>query len=189
MFGWLANRSSPLCCHAPRPLVARRSLRVSAQHLIGKLPSLGSVLYLHNASTALVRDTSLPGLLVAERSLSPLLDTYGLIATSVVTDDGPREWLECVDRSGWIRARLHLLPDTDYLAWDGLINACAVDDELSVRSNAPPLRPDSAAVLNFTLRELGGLQLLERGRPAPLSPLGDRVAARIAQAESALLSR
>jgi hypothetical protein len=189
MFGWLTARSTPLCCHAPRPLVARRSRRVSAHDLIRKLPSLGCVLYLHDASTAPAWDASLPGLLVAEHALAPLLDTHGLVATSVVTDDGPREWFECVDRFGRIRARLHLLPDTDYLAWDALISACEADDDLPVLSNVPPLRPDSAAVLNFRLRELAGLQWLERGCPTSLSPLGGRVAARIAQAESAVLSR
>lgn len=49
------------------------------------------------------------------------------------------------------------------------------------------LRSDRAQVVSFRLRTCAGLALLEQATPAPLSPLGQRVAARIAQAESALL--
>jgi hypothetical protein len=43
-------------------------------------------------------------------------------------------------------------------------------------------------VVNFRLRKLAGLLLLER-KAASLSPLGARIAARITHAESALLQR
>jgi hypothetical protein len=186
MFGWLATRSTPLCHHAPRTVVSRRARLMTPQALISTLPGLGSVLYLH-ASTDIVMQQDLPaGLLVTQRAFAPLLHTRWLMATSVVTDDGPREWLECVDRFGHPRARLHLLPDTDYLAWDALMSSCDADNHPPQLACTTPLRPDSAAVVNFQLRKLAGLLLLEQGGPVSLSPLSDRIAARIAHAESAL---
>jgi hypothetical protein len=188
MFGWLAARSFiPPCRRAPRAALAQRCREVSPRQLAGKLPDLGCVLYLHATSAEIRRDASPPGLLVAERALSPLLDTRWLLATSVVTDDGPREWLECVDAFGQIRARLHLLPDTDYLAWDALMNAGKDHGRSHVLSNLSPLRPDSAVAVSFNIRQLAGLPLLERCAPA-LSSLGGRIAARIAHAESAMLT-
>ena len=189
MFGWLAARSTPLCNHAPQTLVSRRTRRMTPHALMRHLPGLGNVLYLHAASSAVITETLPPGLLVAQQAFAPLLDTRWLIATSVVTDDGPREWCECVARFGRPRARLHLLPDTDYLAWDALMSSRGSLD------NPPPtwpggqwLRTDNASVVNFHTRELAGLLVLDRGPMKALSSLGRRVAAHIANAESALLS-
>ncbi len=62
------------------------------------------------------------GLLVEAMQLAPLLQTRWLLA-SMITVEGSRKWIECVDREGRCWARLYLLPDTDYLAWDRL-RAC-----------------------------------------------------------------
>jgi hypothetical protein len=188
MFGWLVARSTPLCRHAPLTVVSRRSRQITPSSLIRRLPALGSVLYLHATSATVVHDVLAPGLLVTDRAFAPLLDTRWLVATSVVTDDGPREWLECMDHLGCTRARLHLLPDTDYLAWDALIGACDPDNPPPIVRGVAPLRPDSAAVVNFQVRKLAGLLLLEQAASS-LSPLGDRIAARIAQAEAAVLTK
>lgn len=187
MFGWLATRSTPLCRHAALTVVSRRSRRVTPLSLIRRLPGLGSVLYLHASSPVAMHDDLPAGLLATQHTFAPLLDTRWLTATSVVTDDGPREWLECIDRLGRPRARLHLLPDTDYLAWDALIGSCQPDCHPPVVSGLPLLRPGHAAVVNFHVRELAGLLLLEQGDPAQLSLLSGRIAERIARAESAVL--
>jgi hypothetical protein len=126
-------------------------------------------------------------LLVAQPAFAPLLDTHWLAAVSVVTDDGPREWCECIDRMGRARARWHLLPDTDYLAWDALTASCMPDSGISSSIDMQPLRPHHARVVNFRLRTIAGLLFLEQDTRAALSPLGDRIAARIAHAESAVL--
>jgi hypothetical protein len=186
MFGWLATRSTPFCRHALPTIVAQRCRSVSPRCLASRLPDLGGVLYLHATSAEVVSDASPPGLLVAERVLAPLLDTRWLVATSVVTDDGPREWLECVDHLERIRARLHLLPDTDYLAWDALMNIGEARSGAPILPNMSSLQPDSAMVTRFNLRKLAGMPLLERSSPV-LSSLGGRIAARIAHAESAVL--
>lgn len=186
MFGWLFARSPLLCRRAPRMHASRRIRPITPHALVSALPDLGSVLYLHAASRV-APTVSTPGLLVAQSAFAPLLDAHWLVAVSVVTDDGPREWCECVDHLGRARARWHLLPDTDYLAWDALTAPCTPYCAQSSSIDAQPLRPDHASVVNFCLREIAGLLLLERDAYVPLSSLGDRIAARIAHAESALL--
>jgi hypothetical protein len=189
MFGWLATRSSSPCLRLPREVVSRRSCQMAPGALLRALPGLGCVLYVHAASASVVREASPCGLLVAERAFAPLLETRGLVATSLVTDDGPREWLECVDSLGRVRARLHLLPDTDYLAWDALLGSREAERHALPAFDTSLLRPDHAVVVNFQLRKVANLLVLERGRSQPLSSLGDCIAARIARAESAWLPK
>lgn len=189
MFGWLAAHSTPLCRYASPTILSRRTRRITPQRLLRTLPDLGAVLYLHATSTAVISDAHPPGLLVAQRAFAPLLDTYWLCATSVVTNDGPREWWECIDRFGRPRARLHLLPDTDYLAWDAATASHESDISPPVSRAGQLLRPDSARVVNFLLRPFAGLAVLDHVSAAPLSPLGSRVALHIANAESAVLQK
>lgn len=184
MFGWLSARSTSLCRRAPRTAASRRIRRITPQALIDMLPGLGSVLYLHASSHTAMPHVLPQGLLIAQRNFAPLLDAHWLIAASVVTEDGPREWCECVDRSGRTRARWHLLPDTDYLAWDALTASCTATP---VSIDVQALCPDHANVVHFRLRELAGLLILDQHSSTMLSPLGDRMAARIAHAEAALL--
>ncbi|GGA22752.1 hypothetical protein [Dyella nitratireducens] len=183
MFGWLAAHSPSLCRRAPHTVVSRRARRITPRALIEALPGLGSVLYLHAASNLATLD-DLPQGLLAQCAFLPLLSAHWLIAVSVVTDDGPREWCECVDVCGRTRARWHLLPDTDYLAWDALTAACAA---VSPPSDTQPWRPGCASVVSFHLREVAGLMLLEQDASPVLSQLGGRIANRIAHAESAVL--
>jgi hypothetical protein len=145
------------------------------------LPGLGNVLYLHSATDAALTDDIPQGLLV-QRAFVPLLSAHWLAAVSAVTDDGPREWCECIDAHGRTRARWHLLPDTDYLAWDALTALCAPC--VSPRLDRQPMRPDCARAMSFRLREIAGLLWLEQQPSVALSLVGDRVARRIAHAES-----
>jgi hypothetical protein len=184
MFGWLSARSASHCRRAPPAVESRRTRRITPQALVSRLPSLGSVLYVHAHSPNPMLDALPQGLLITQRAFAPLLDAHWLVAISMVTDDGPREWCECVDRFGRTGARWHLLPDTDYLAWDALTASCK---EPSTSIDKQPLRPYRASVMNFRLRELAGLLILDQDVPAMLSPLSDRIAARIARAESAEL--
>ena len=189
MFGWLPAHSTPLCRLAPATLLSRRVRRITPHYLLRMLPDLGSVLYLHSTASAVIAEAHPPGLLVAQRAFAPLLDTHWQSATSVVTDDGPREWWECINRFGRPRARLHLLPDTDYLAWD------AVTASREQGAGAPPWqtglawRPNAAHVVHFSLRSFAGLAMLDRAQALPLSLLGGRIAERIAHAESVVLQR
>jgi len=189
MFGWLTTPSTPRCRHAPLTVLSRRVRHISPHLLIRKLPNLGSVLYLHSSSQQVITDTLPPGLLVTERAFAPLLDVRWLMATSAVTEDGPREWLEGMDHAGRPRARLHLLPDTDYLAWEALMATHESPLPPPAAPNTPLLRPDRASVVNFRLREFAGLTMLGGYSSIALSPLGSHVAAHIAHAESVSLYR
>jgi hypothetical protein len=189
MFGWLAARYTPRCHQTPLTLLSRRTRYITPHALISTLPDLGSVLYLHATSSTVVSDALPPGLLVAQRAFAPLLDTRWLMATSVVTDDGPREWWECIDRFGRPRARLHLLPDTDYLVWDAVTASRETEISPPIAQDGAVLRPNSASVVNFRTREVAGLMVLDCAQGAALSPLGHRVAAHIASAESAVLQK
>ncbi|MGC1550309.1 MAG: hypothetical protein WA777_17455, partial [Rhodanobacter sp.] len=130
--------------------------RCLARHL----PLLGSVLYLPEQAVTGTLAHLPRGLLVEHLEMSPLLQTCWLAAASVISSDGPHEWLECIDRYGRLRARLHLLPDTDYLAWDALLAAgTPIAAPVSLqRSNG--FRAESARVVFFRSRQLAGLTLL-----------------------------
>jgi hypothetical protein len=187
MFGWLTTPWALRCRHAPHTLLSRQIRPTTPQRLIQKLPGLGSVLYVHDSSAHVVSENAPGHWLVGERALAPLLDIQWLMATSAVTDDGPREWIECIDRFGHPRVRLHLLPDTDYLAWEALVATHECLPQASALPQNAWLRPDTASVSNFRLREFAGLTVLDRIVPVSLSTVGQHVAARIAQAESVSL--
>src|SRR3546814_12231625 len=95
------------------------------------------------------------GLLAEAMQLAPLLQTRRLVAASAITVEGPREWIDCVDREGRTCARLHLLPDTDYLAWDRLL-ACGEPMAATPARWLRHPRPASA-------REIGSASCRERG--------------------------
>lgn len=185
MFGWLATHPVALCRRAPAPPVQRRCFRVSPLQLTEHLPRLGQVLYVADARPLAALDEPPIGWLVEQCELAPLLHTHWLVAASMVGDDGPREWLECLDRRGNACARLHLLPDTDYLAWDALLAAGA--DTPKAVPGRHALRPGDAFVTRFRRRHLAGLLALGRATAMPISTLGRDIAQRIAQAEAVKL--
>jgi hypothetical protein len=79
---------------------------------------------------------------------------------------------------------VYLLPDTDYLAWDGLF--ADASPSLPPSRRAPDrdwLRASRARVLCFTRRRLPGFTVLGM-RDAPISSLGHGVARDIAISES-----
>ena len=185
MFGWLATHPVALCRRAPVSPVQRRCFRISPLQLAEHLPRLGQVLYVADARPLAALDEPPAGWLVEQCELAPLLHTHWLVAASMVGDDGPREWLECLDRRGNACARLHLLPDTDYLAWDALL-ATGVPTPEAVRG-CHAMRPRDACVTCFRRRHLAGLLALGRAAATPVSALGREIAQRIAQAEAVRL--
>ena len=184
MFVSLVHRLQDLRLQAATAPVSRRGLRVTPVRLIAGLPALGNVLYVPmRPGSSTVRE--LPrGLLVEAMQLAPLLQTRWLMAASMITVEGPREWIECMDREGCVCARLHLLPDTDYLAWDRLL---AGDGPMPAAKPAHWLRhpcPASAQVLRFHARRLAGLDVLGAEATAVVSALSRQLAGRIARAEA-----
>jgi hypothetical protein len=178
MFGWLAHALGSLrpSREAANWSISRCLASIDGPELAARLPMLGSVLYLP-ARCAAEEPWPLPaGWLVARCELAPLLRTERLIVSSMIGADGPREWIDCVDGQGRFCARVHLLPDTDYLAWDALL---AGGETLP----ATPLCPDqmacraaSAELACFRTRRLGRLDLLETVPLDRLSMLGRHIA-------------
>lgn len=185
MFGWLTTFGT-----TPRQRLAAQELRwfsVSTAHFARALPSLGCVLYLpsHDIQPRLSR---LPrGLLAADASIAPLLATSYLCAGTAVTSEGPREWLECLDRLGRTLARIYLLPDTDYLAWDAMLASAMPIAPLDHAPRQPRFVPSHARVVAFTLRAMPPMSVLGEWSPAAVSTISRSLASDIAVAEAVRL--
>ena len=151
--------------------------------LAARLPLLGTVLYLPMRGDA-SPDHPARGWLAEGEDLAPLLHTQWLLASCVIGADGPREWLECVDAAGRLRARLHLLPDTDYLAWDVLLSAAVPAGAPAFRRVQRPFRAAGARLLHFTQRRLGNMDVLGGRDAAQLSALGRDIAQEVLRAEA-----
>jgi hypothetical protein len=157
--------------------------------LLRYLPPLGSVLYLPMQPRVSAIEEIPRGLLVENMQLAPLLHTHYLVAASAITSEGPREWIECVDRHGHLRARLYLLPDTDYLAWDALpagAEATTISTPMHVRWPRNT-RSVSAHLLRFHWRQLAGLDLLGAEAVTQVSSLSRHLVGRVAAAEAVSL--
>ena len=183
MIGWLATHLAHLCPRASGVAVSRRWLRIAPRQLARHLPAAGCMLYLPCAAMA---DGTVPGLLVGRRELAPLLRVRWLVAASAIGSDGPHEWLECRAGDGRLCARLHLLPDSDYLGWDALLAAGA-----PVQA-APGPRPGdermaAARLLEFRCQRVAGIDLLDASPAAEISTLGSGIARGIARVEGLVL--
>lgn len=181
MFSPLISRLQARCQPlAPTP-VSRRWLQLAPVLLARSLPALGSVLY----ESMCLGGGELPcGLLVESAWLAPLLQGGRVAAASTITIEGPREWIECLDDDNRCRARLHLLPDTDYLAWDGMLDRAALCSTPISIPVSPTHRPVAAQLLRFHLRPLAGLELLGSEGVARVSPLSRQLVEEIVPADT-----
>lgn len=149
--------------------------------LLHRLPALGCVLYLPGECI----DTRAPrGCLLGAADLQPLLRTHWLAEAGEVTTDGPHEWIECVDARGTTRARLHLLPDTDYLAWDRLLDAGEGVSAPAAWRAGRRFQPASARLCCFAWRPLACMQVFDGRLASSVSSAGERLAVQIAGAEA-----
>lgn len=184
MFDSLVHRLQDLQRTRSAPTLNRRSLPTTPERVVDGLPELGSVLYVPMCPEGSVLRELPCGLLVEMMQLVPLLQTRTLVAASTITVEGPREWIDCLDREGRSCARLYLLPDTDYLAWDRLLEqGRAMPAERPSRWLRPP-RPACAKVLRFHVRRLAGLTVLGAEVRTPISSLSRQLADQIARAEA-----
>lgn len=180
MFGWLSSFGVP---SRARTIPTTQWLALAPRALFQGLGQLGSVLYLAPTAPGVVNFQN-AGCLVESAELAPLLATSFVGLTSAITAEGPREWIDCVSRQGDTLARIYLLPDTDYLAWDGLFaDALAVDAPVHQAPDRAWVRAARARVLSFHRRRLVGLEILT-SRDARISSLGHGVAKDIALSES-----
>jgi hypothetical protein len=174
-----------LCGLVEAARTCRSRLCLSTARWLAGLPALGSVLYAP-AARGVLRGSPLPGLLVESVELAPLLHTRSLASVSAITPDGPREWMECRDAGERLLARLYLLPDTDYLAWDALYARAGAGRVAAARANASTWRPTRPQLLRFRLHRHAGLQLLGADAVDASSTLVRELAARIARDDAML---
>lgn len=177
---WWRQRQA--CCRqAADSGLSRRWRRIAPASFLVALPSLDSVLYMPLAACG-PEPPALPrGLLVETPPLAVLLRVRWLMAVSVIAPDGPREWVDGLDRAGRPCLRLHLLPDTDYLGWDRLLAGGAPAPAMPDTPHLPAL---DAYPLRFRRRRLAGLDVLCGEAVGALSPLGRQLAGQIARAHT-----
>jgi hypothetical protein len=185
VFGWLAHRDLYRRAGAGSSIAACW-LNISPRTLAQELPALGCVLYLPGRRPGAGPDvTRLPyGVLAESAELAPLLETRWLRAASAVSELGPREWLDCVDAGGRVQARLYLLPDTDYLAWDALLASGQPAAAPAGRTGAAGFRAEGARLVCFRRRQLPSLASLGQAVPGRVSALSRSLARDIARAEA-----
>ena len=185
MYGWLDTSIGAARAWFADP--GERVLRVSPMALAHWLPMLGSVLYVPSRSTAEARARLPDNLLSESPLLTPLLRTRFLRVLGTVSADGPREWIECLDGRGHILAQVHLLPDTDYLAWDNLPSGCLPLDGLPLRRRVSTFCGAGAHLVRFRCQSMATFSCLGEVPPPCISSLGRVIAQTIAGAQPLLM--
>ena len=180
-----------------------RAAHLDLQALANWLPRLGAVLWLDRPVRRVAPLRAVTGsrglLLLDHPALDALARSTALTAHTQVTPHGPREWLAFRDASGETLAKLYLLPDTDYLAWDEMTVATALapraEEPARWHAHAAFLRQAlsrigsawQARLFKFEQRKLPWLQTLDARSPLRLSLLGLELARLIARSEGAEL--
>jgi hypothetical protein len=184
MLGWRAHAfaTARSCTDTASCSISRCAVPMTGPELASRLPLLGSVLYLPARLPPPIGRPLPSGWLVTRSELIPLLHTHTLVVASMIGADGPREWIDCMDARGQFCARLHLLPDTDYLAWDALLAQGRALPAAFVQLARLACRATSAELVCFGTRRLAGLDVLEATPLGRLSALGCGVAREAARA-------
>ena len=164
-----------------------RVLRVSPVALAHWLPLLGSVLYVPSRTVAPQVERVPEHLLSESPLLAHLLYTRFLRVLGVVSADGPREWIDCLDARGEVRAQVHLLPDSDYLAWDNLPSGCLPLERVTIDRKANAFRGAAAHLVRFRCQSLATFSCLGEVPPPRISSLGRVIAQTIAGAQPLLM--
>jgi hypothetical protein len=196
------DRSSP--ARSARTPATGAADQLDFASLADCLPRLGPVLWLdrserHRASSRAKIEAGRVTLL-DHPALGALGDCVAATAHTQVTAQGPREWLGFRDADHEVQAKLYLLPDTDYLAWDQMIDACALAPSTPAQpagwhAHTAFLRHAlsrigtrwQARLLTFEHRALPWLRMLGAKPPLRISLLGLELARTIARCEGAEL--
>lgn len=179
MFGWLTR----FPWYSRTSGASQRWLAYAPGQLAALLPGLGSVLYQWTREAERESVAPARGWLVQQPQLRALIDVTRIQCVSVIGARGPREWFDCVGADGHVRARIHLLPDTDYLAWDALLAAGMPIREPASRTSGLGYRRATALPVQFNCRHVPGLTLLQALFVESLSALGRDVAEECAGVE------
>ena len=179
---------------------AAKRERFDIATLVPWLPRLGATLWLERKSRRAHAPATVGtrGLLLLDHpALTPLARSAHANAHVQVTSHGPREWLSFRDAEGSAIAKLYLLPDTDYLAWDEMIAATGLapptKEPANWHAHAAFLRTALARIgsawqarlVTFEHQSLPWLSTLGARAPLKLSLLGLELARLIAASEGA----
>lgn len=189
MFGWLAHAfaSHRSTAGTTAWTISRTSVRMSGAELAARLPLLGGVLYLPACARPHASRELVSGWLVERADLAGLLHVEELRASSMIGADGPREWIDGFDAGGQFCVRLHLLPDTDYLAWDALLSGGSPLPAAPVCPGEVACKAAMAQLVCFRTVRLASFDLLGTLPLGQLSPLGRGIARDVARAAAVVL--
>lgn len=178
---WL-ERPGPAPVHAPDPHRGPRAAGLAAAAIGHAVPGAGP------QRRGAVHSPELPAFQACAQ----------LDAHVSMTAVGPREWLCLCDAHGHSQAKLFLLPDSDYLAWDQMLAACGLTparaagerrrsacDALLRSLLARGTQAWRARVVHFQLRRLPWRWELRAQAPLRVSLLGHELATHIARDEGA----
>jgi hypothetical protein len=194
---------APLEFAQPEPSPPTRDQDFDLLRLVEAMPRLGAVLWLERRERRPLARHSANGahgvLRVEHPALAALTRSAAVTAHCAVTPNGPREWLCFHDHAGIACAKLFLLPDTDYLAWDEMTIASRI---VAPSTPAPPWQAHGAflrgalarlgcgwraRVLTFELKRMPWLRTLAARPPLRISLFGFELARAIASDEGAEL--
>lgn len=181
MFSPWSRQRQAMCPSGSGNSICRHRLRITPAPLVAALPALGSVLYMPLATCEPELSVLPRGLLAETPQLALLFRVHWLMVVNVIAVDGLREWVDGIDRAGRPCVRLHLLPDTDYLGWDSLLDR---GESAAAGASVPHLRALDAYPLRFHRCQLAGLDVLRGEAVTELSPLSRRLAGQIAWSDT-----
>lgn len=186
MFGWLTHAFATVRSSTDTTAwtISRCMVSMSGARLAAHLPLLGSVLYLPARMTAFDRECASRGWLLARSELAPLLRVEELRVSSMIGASGPREWIDGIDAGGHFCVRLHLLPDTDYLAWDALLEHASPLPAAPLCPGALSCSAGSANIVCFRTRRFAGFDVLDATPLRQVSLLGHDIAREAARSAS-----
>lgn len=187
MLSPLTHRLQKFCTGARDQHVVRRCLSVAPRNMAGFLPALGNVLFMPVRRRDIPIEEMPEGLVVEAVKLAMLMQTRWFVTVSMISVDGPREWIECRDQRHRVCARLHLLPDTDYLAWDALLGCGEPKPSFPERLLIPGASLASAQILCFHGCHMAGLYVLGAEMARKTSSMSRDLAFRIARDEALAL--
>ncbi|MFA5591434.1 MAG: hypothetical protein WDA70_12130 [Lysobacteraceae bacterium] len=160
------------------------------QHLAPALQTLGPVLHVDGLATGVVPEliSSVPW--PARPELLGLVCARRLVASVLVDSHGPRESLHFLGAGGWPLASIWLLPDSDFLAWERLLEHLPDTPTADVAwwQELPHHAPRGCArVRRFSSTRLGDHALIDAAPAAHLSHIGRKRARQIAAVAGARL--